>query len=256
MTLAFVTRLFSPRDHAMSNNQLEIQLVEAIQDSELGSLAADYAELGVDALLDEGLLKDVPVLGTLQRLYNFGASIQNRMFAKKMLEFLINLESMPKEKRQDQLAKLVVDVEERRRVGENVLLLLDRMNDMSKPKMMAKAFSAYLKEEIDKNSLYQLWHALDAVNVAYLSELKLVYTSEQFSEKDGTDVLPPSPEFHHLAVCGLLMFDFGRLAGPPPNSERISPEGRRTYVAGRFEQGGFKKNTLGQLFVQIMLKGS
>ena len=150
----------------MDADHLELQLIDALQESELSGLAGDYAELGLDALLDDGLLKDLPVLGTLQKLYNVAANVRNRLFMKKLLQFLVNLADVPKEQRQKQISKLAVDVEERQRVGENLMLLLDNMNNMSKPAMMARALRAYLLEEINATLLRRLWHAIDVIDVA------------------------------------------------------------------------------------------
>ncbi|MDV7402321.1 hypothetical protein RZS08_63445, partial [Arthrospira platensis SPKY1] len=87
---------------------------------------------------------------------------------KKLLQFLVNLADVPKEQRQKQISKLTVDVEERQRVGENLMLLLDNMNNMSKPAMMARALRAYLLEEINASLLRRLWHAIDVIDVAYI----------------------------------------------------------------------------------------
>ena len=55
----------------MDTDEVELSLVETLEESEFVSLAAEYAELGLDALLDEAILKDVPVFGTLQKLLQF-----------------------------------------------------------------------------------------------------------------------------------------------------------------------------------------
>jgi hypothetical protein len=230
-------------------------LGETLKRSDLASLSADYAEIGIDQLFDDGVLREIPVIGTLKALFNIGVGIRDHLFIKKLIRFLSVISDVPKEQRQRQIDEMDNSSEESKRVGETVMLLLDKANDMQKPALMAKAFRAYLLGEIDVTSLHRLWYAIDTIDVSYLQELAHIYQSEGYNEQDGTDVLPPAPEYHHLAICGLLMFDFGRLRGlSGPENETRTSENTVTKKVAKFDQGGFKKNRLGQLFVKTLLR--
>lgn len=41
------------------------KLESVIKDSELSALAKDYAELAIDGVMDDGILKDIPPVGTV-----------------------------------------------------------------------------------------------------------------------------------------------------------------------------------------------
>ncbi len=237
-----------------NTNELELSLVDTLQESELKSLAVDYAELGIDALLDEGILKEVPIIGTIQKAYSIATSIQNRLYMKKLAEFLVNLADVPKNRRQKQIEKLVGNAKERQRAGENLMLLLDRVNDMSKPAMMARALRAFLLEEIDAPTMWRLLHAIDLVAVTYLPALQSAYKSHAHSEQDATEALPTSPDYHHLAFCGLLTFEFGQLLGSGKDPwETINPDGSVTRTIAKYQKGGFVRNSLGRLFAEKVL---
>ncbi len=52
----------------------------------------DFGELAIDAVLKEGILKEVPVLATAHSIYNVGHNVSNYFFTKKLIlhfQFLV-----------------------------------------------------------------------------------------------------------------------------------------------------------------------
>jgi hypothetical protein len=66
------------------DQNLEESLVRSIAKPNLTELAADLAEVGLDQLLQEGVLRDIPVLGTLVGLYRTVGIVRDRLFATKV----------------------------------------------------------------------------------------------------------------------------------------------------------------------------
>ena len=65
------TQRFGSRERVMKDTEklrLEESLVASIRRPDLRDVLADVAEIGLDQLLEEGPLRDIPVLGTLLRL--------------------------------------------------------------------------------------------------------------------------------------------------------------------------------------------
>ncbi len=89
------------------------------------------------------------------------------------------LEQVPEEIRRRQIAKLAVDTEFRRELGENLMLLLEKLNDMRKPKMLAKIWKAFLEEKIDYPSFTRLARALEDLHVDDTPVLRIVYQGTQ-----------------------------------------------------------------------------
>ncbi len=226
----------------MNDPTVENSLVESIAHSELSALAADLAEVGLDAVLDDGLAKDIPVVGTLMKMYRIGITLHNRLFAKKLLRFLAGLADVPLHQRQEQLARLTVDVNERQKVGETLLLLLDRMNDIEKPVMMANAFKAFLEERIDFQQFRQLAYVIDSINMASIATLRNVFQREYYPE-----VLEPDPHVQHLAMCGLFSIRFNKIDTTARFGDGGSSFDREKPA------GALVPNSLGKLFCKIVL---
>jgi hypothetical protein len=117
-------------------------LVATLRSDEVVSIASDAAELGIDAALAEGLLRDVPVVSTLVSLAKVGLTVRDRLFVRKLLKFLCELKAIPSEERQRMVEKLEADPGYGRNAGEHLIEILDRLDAHRKPEMTARVFAA------------------------------------------------------------------------------------------------------------------
>ncbi|HED2907765.1 TPA: hypothetical protein R4Z42_005195, partial [Klebsiella pneumoniae] len=62
-------------------------LVKVLSSDELSDLKKEYAEIGIDSLLDSGILKEIPLVGTLLGLYNVVDSVRDHIFTEKIFRF-------------------------------------------------------------------------------------------------------------------------------------------------------------------------
>ncbi len=135
---------------------LENSLIESIARTDLKDVATQFAEVGLDSVLDDGVVREIPIIGTIVSAASAVITIRDRLFAKKLLRFLENLDDVPVDERQAQITRLASSSKERKRVGETLLLLLDRLNDMEKPALLARAFQAFLNGRIDRSQFQGL----------------------------------------------------------------------------------------------------
>jgi len=68
-----------------------------LKNSNLQNIVSDFAELSVDSILQEGVLKDIPIVSTLISLTKVGISINDKLFLKKILYFINNIKDVPVE---------------------------------------------------------------------------------------------------------------------------------------------------------------
>ena len=55
---------------------------------EISDIASEYAELGLDALTEDGLFKDLPFVSSIIAVYKIGKSIRERHHLAKLVSFL------------------------------------------------------------------------------------------------------------------------------------------------------------------------
>jgi hypothetical protein len=139
-------------EHPNPNKTLE----NVIKDSELPALAKDYAELAIDGILDDGVLKDVPLVGTIIGVMKFGNSVNKHLSAKKLYKFLFELHSIPLEKRIRKIEEINSSKKYQSSVGEMIFELLEKIESDSKPEIIGKLFRAVIEEKIEYQTYLRL----------------------------------------------------------------------------------------------------
>lgn len=118
---------------------------------EVSSIAGEYAELSLDALLEDGLFKDIPIVSTAVAVYHIGKSIREKHHIAKLISFLheINKGIADEEKRQNYQEKFTSNEKFRNQELEYILILIDRYIGFEKPQMVAKLYLTYLDGSIN-----------------------------------------------------------------------------------------------------------
>ncbi len=124
------------------------QLIEVIKEKELQKISTDVIDSIIDSKLPEGILKDVPFLSTIFGTYNAVTSIQDKLFLKKMLTFLHELKSVPQDRRIEQIIKIEDDTKYKTKVGEKLLYIISKCDDLDKSSMVGSLFKCYLESKI------------------------------------------------------------------------------------------------------------
>lgn len=149
-------------------------LTETVQSAGVVETAMEYVELGIDAMLEEGVIKEIPFIGTLVSMAKFGVTVRDRLFVQKLLKFLSSLNEIPAEDRRDMVRKLEADAAYGRRVGEHLTEIIERIDSQRKPHMVAKVFSAYVQGTIDAATLHYLNHSIERIPFFLISEVRYI----------------------------------------------------------------------------------
>lgn len=110
------------------------------------SIAGDIAEVGLDSILEDGLLKDIPIVSVAVAIYKIGTSLKERHNLKKLSIFIgeINRRICDDQKREEYKARFQSNDKFRNQEIEYLLVLIDRYISYDKPTMLAKLYIAYL----------------------------------------------------------------------------------------------------------------
>lgn len=129
----------------MEEKSLSIAFSDSLGETAI-SCASDLAEIGLDAVLDDGIFKDIPILSTVVAIYKIGSSIKERHNLKKLIVFLneINNGIVDEEKRIKYQQQFKSNEKFRNQEIEYLLVLIDRYISYDKPKLLAKLYLAYL----------------------------------------------------------------------------------------------------------------
>jgi len=139
--------------------------------------ASELSEAGFDQFLTSDLAKDTPIVGTAIKICTAIDNIRNRLYAAKLRAFISELENIPADKKESFRRKIAADSKQFDKLGENILLLLERTSDVEKPAYLASVFLAYLDGIIDRSTLRRLWEAIADAFVDDLTDL-LIYVPQ------------------------------------------------------------------------------
>lgn len=127
------------------------------------AVGKEYLELGVDAVLDSEVLKDVPLVNTVVGIFNVAGTFRDHILATKLIRFLNQLSDVKQQDRVEMVERLNEDGKFSGRVGSALIEILDRMESEKKPELAARCFAAYAKKEISFEELRRILLALERV---------------------------------------------------------------------------------------------
>lgn len=175
------------------------ELVKTVTGSNLKDVIFDAAEVALDNNLAEGVLKELPIVGAVVKLAQAGQSISEALFVRKLMRFLSELKNVPEEERARLLEEYPDSSDKQKVLGENLLLALERLDDIEKPEILARFFSAYIKSEIDYVTFTRLVRALERFNLALKDNLISFYN------KEVPGVVLSFEIIHELSLSGLVI---------------------------------------------------
>lgn len=146
---------------------LGLSLVDTLASSDLSGVLEDHAEVIVDRILKDGFLKDIPILSTITSVVKTAIAVRDYLLILKLVKFLQGI-NITKEERARFEKNLGDDAQYRRTVGQNLLILIDSLNDVTKADMVAKLFKAYLRDDI---TYYEFLKFASAVERAFIGDL-------------------------------------------------------------------------------------
>ena len=129
----------------MNKNSLSVALADSLKEESIACIS-EFAEIGLDAIMDDGILKDIPILSTAVAVYKIGSSIKERNNLKKLIVFLnaLNNDILDQQKRDEYRQKINSNDKFRNQEIEYLLVLIDRYISYDKPQLLAKLYLAYL----------------------------------------------------------------------------------------------------------------
>ena len=145
-------------------------------------LAKEFGEVGIDSILEEGLLKDIPIIGSVAGILRAVSTTRDYLYYRKVRAFL---EAAKKELVQASHIPIEGDGN-LNKAGEACLLILDRISDISKSALVGRLFAALVLQKI----AYKTFHRLaEAVGDAYLEDLKEFMNDPSCSATDQREHL-------------------------------------------------------------------
>lgn len=206
---------------------IEGKLVESIVIKDVGDLVSDYAELGLDSILDEGLVKDIPILRTCVSIAKVGLNIRDRLYVKKIANFIKQVGDTTQEERE---AFIKEHCQNEKRFEEAVLLILEQVDNINKATLIGKIFKACILRMIN----YQ-----DALSLSCIVNKALWQDIENMLRRNFTVEMKM-----RLCSCGLLNLSLMR-------TEHIDETKKPKEIKETVDGFGYQENEYFKMLMKI-----
>ena len=121
------------------NKSLSMSMEQTVEYSNL-EFVGDIGEILLDTVLDDGVLKEIPVLGTIVGVGKCIKNVYDIRFAKKLIAFLFPIKNVPPRQRAEALRRWETDDNYRGKVGDTLLGMIERCDDTVKAVWLSKLF--------------------------------------------------------------------------------------------------------------------
>jgi len=150
-------------------NNKDLGLEESIKSDGIQSITSELLEVGLDSVLDDGTLKEIPFFSIAYGLVKTGINIKDRLFLKKLIRLLYKTKEVPVEDRIKIIDKINDEDKYRFKVGEKLLFLVDKADELEKVDYISLLFSKLLLGKINFN---QFLKASESINKTFIGDLK------------------------------------------------------------------------------------
>ena len=174
----------------------------SLMDPTLANACVDFVETGIDSVLNDGVLKSIPIVGVLVGIGKTAQNIHDRNLLRQTLRFInsFNSGTIKREKLEKYRSELNSDQNKAEAELGRVLILLNNNNiDLKKSDILGKLYKAYVYEDITWEDFCEL---SDVVNRLFLTDLELLIQIECGEVKKTKDCVPYKAE--RLNSLGLI----------------------------------------------------
>ncbi|MCG8616643.1 MAG: hypothetical protein MI802_10535 [Desulfobacterales bacterium] len=143
--------------------KISSSLDHTLKNTDLQSVASGLSEVLLDSLLENGIIKDIPIVGTIVGSAKTIVGIRETLFLKKVLSFIIELKDVPASERKEMIDQIDKSKKYRVKVGEKLLYIIDRCADHEKSEIAGRLFLAFLKDIISYDDFLRTVNAVEKV---------------------------------------------------------------------------------------------
>lgn len=170
-----------------------IEQIKNVSASELVS----YLDFGIDQFLADGVMRDIPVIGSIISIFKVGKTIKDYHFTKKVMAFISEYQKIDKNEKYDKfISKIHENSKFSQSVVETIVVSIDRMDKAIKAKIYARLLVAYINDNYSYNefiyvsSLIESLFLIDFTTIVQIvkqkSKAKIDDIALSFGNKDIT----------------------------------------------------------------------
>lgn len=195
------------------------------------------SELGIDVIIEEGIIKNIPIVKSIYSLGKSGIALRDKILIKKLLSFITELRdgTLSDENLNEYKENLYSNVEDTQDKIEQTIAIIDSFNSNIKVKIYANFYKALISKDI---TWYEFDYLSNILNLYFLhdtTQLKISYEKKTLKSQDIVDIISAS----RLNSIGLIRYFMGMEMVSASNTKE-SFNGDITVLGGKFYKIGIE----------------
>lgn len=186
---------------------LGVSFIDTMKSDEVTDVISGIVEAVIDGELKDGLLKDIPIISTIVGIGKLAIDVRDYFLVKKVLRFLLELKDITRDERNAFFMELEENISYKRKIGDTLIMLLDRFDNLDKAEMAAKILKSRIRKEIDEKTLRWYVNIVERMLMQDLNDFLLYMTNEtEISTKIQPFDAHALPErFHQVGLSTMEM---------------------------------------------------
>lgn len=173
-------------------------------------ITVDNYEKILDELIENPILKEVPVIKNIIAIFKTGKNFREYFFLKKIESFLFELNNMPQEK----IEHFKDNIKNDTNLGLKIIQFLERFDEVEKASLIGKLFILFLNKKIESAFYIRLCHLIDKCFYNDIEYLKKFKTNERITSNNECGIKKEILEsLFSNGVLGNFGYDGGNFAG-------------------------------------------
>jgi len=167
---------------------------------EISSISINLMEVAIDSIFKDGILRDIPFVSTLFSIGKMSKTVTDTLLLNRIICFIEELDF----KNIDQIEEFkerYFKNDNYQKIGSRVLLSLEKADDETKIKWIARSFRIFINKEIDKGIFLRL---SSIINGAFVSDVEKIVIFNDKESIVSNDQEVESYVLDHLFSIGLL----------------------------------------------------
>ena len=137
-------------------DDLGVTILKGACNAEARDVAVEVSEIAMHHLLEEGILKELPFLKTIVACHKTWESIRDQLFLKKVASFICACPRFSEAEKNRFADEHLSDKKRARRLGDAIVLILEKLDDLEKPEMLGKIFAGLVRGKIGLETFRRL----------------------------------------------------------------------------------------------------
>ena len=151
-------------------DDVALAILKGAYNPETKDLMIDLGQLELGELLGEGVMKEIPYIKGVVAMFKIPLAIRDQLFLRKVAGFLLACPRFTESEKAAFLKENLGHDKNARKLGDALVFILDRLDDMEKPELIAMVFAAFVRGKIGFDVFRRLATAIDLGSLDDLRE--------------------------------------------------------------------------------------